>query len=174
MAKVKWDLCCTLKARGGLGILNIRELADLLAAKWILKSTLYSNSKWAWLLRRNIHCFHIKGNHSWTALPLTTIIISKYDITAKGVELTISLWKAWFKIKHNLKLSPNAKDIVGSQCINSILWPTIEIPQVDNLDMDASWRMHKRSIKSWDNRWDNAKNSLYSKVDLIALYNLID
>ena len=49
MAKVEWDLCCAPKAKGGIGIIDIREMADRLAAKWIFRGMLNPNLGWAWL-----------------------------------------------------------------------------------------------------------------------------
>ena len=91
MAKVKWDFCCAPKAKGGLGIIDIREMANRLVAKWILRGMLNPNLGWAWLVNRKNHLFHIQGFHKWTALPFYTIFASKFGILAKGSELAVSL-----------------------------------------------------------------------------------
>ena len=65
MAKVKWDFCCAPKAKGGLGIIDIKEMADRLAAKWILRGMLNPNLGWAWLLNRKNHLIHIQGFCKW-------------------------------------------------------------------------------------------------------------
>ena len=57
MAKVKWDFCCAPKIEGGLGIIDIKEMADRLAAKWILRGMLNPNLDWAWFLDRKNHLF---------------------------------------------------------------------------------------------------------------------
>ena len=93
MAKCKWDFCCAPN-KGGIGIIYIREMADILAAKWILRGMLNPNLGWAWLLNRKNHLFHIKGLRKWTALPCITIFASRVGISAKGSELVVSLWKA--------------------------------------------------------------------------------
>ena len=49
MAKVKWDFCYAPKDEGGLGVIDIRDMADILVAKWILKGMLNPNISWAWL-----------------------------------------------------------------------------------------------------------------------------
>ena len=87
MAKVKWDFCCAPKAEGGLGIIDIREMADRLAAKWILRGMLNPNLGWAWLLNRKNHLFHIQGLRKRRALPFITIFACKVGIAAKGSEL---------------------------------------------------------------------------------------
>ena len=91
MAKVKWEFCCMPRAEGGLGIIDIREMADRLAAKWILRGMLNPNLGWAWLLDRKNHLFHIQGPCKWTALPCITIFASRVGILAKGLELVVSL-----------------------------------------------------------------------------------
>ena len=94
MAKVKWEFCCTPRVEGGLGIIDIREMADRLAAKWILRGMLNPNLGWAWLLNRKNHLFHIHGLRKWRALPFITIFACKVGIAAKGSKLAVSLWKA--------------------------------------------------------------------------------
>ena len=48
MAKVKWDFnCYASKAKGDLGIIDIREMVDRLVAKWILRGMLNPNLGWA-------------------------------------------------------------------------------------------------------------------------------
>ena len=37
IAKVRWQLCTVPVQSGGLGIKNIEELADRMAAKWVLR-----------------------------------------------------------------------------------------------------------------------------------------
>ena len=91
MARVKWDFCCAPKAQGGIRIIDIREMADRLAAKWILRGMLNRNFGWAWLLNRKNHLFHIQGLHKWTALPSITIFAIRVGILAKGLELAVSL-----------------------------------------------------------------------------------
>lgn len=89
VAKVKWEFCCLPTELGGLGILNIEDLADRLVAKWILRgSTQHEKS-----------LFSLKGHHRWKKLPYITIFGSKYAITPIGSELAVSLWKAWFKVE---------------------------------------------------------------------------
>ena len=149
MAQVKWDFCCYLKAKGGLGILNVSKLADRLATKWILRGLMQPNHAWVWLLYKNIQHFHIKGNHKWKGLLLSTIIASKYEITTKGSELAISLWKTWSKIKGCLKLSPKVKVVMGFHDMDSIRWPTLKIPQVEIHDLEEARKLHRMNIKSW-------------------------
>ena len=84
MAKVKWDFCCAPKAEGGIGIIDIREMGDRLAAKWILRGMLNPNLGWAWLINSKNHLFHIQGIRKWTALPFITILDSRVGISAKG------------------------------------------------------------------------------------------
>ena len=91
MAKVKWDFCCMPKAEGGLGIIDIREMADRLAAKWILRGMLNPNLGWAWLINRKNHLIHIQGFHKWKALLFSTILASKIGIATKGSNLAVSL-----------------------------------------------------------------------------------
>ena len=132
MAKVKWNFCCVPKVEGGLGIIDIKEMADGLVAKWILRGMLNPNLSWDWLLNRKNHLFHIQGFHKWLALPFSIIFASKFEISTKGLELSIFLWKAWFRIKELLKLSPHAKDFASFHCIESIWWPTLELPRVES------------------------------------------
>ena len=132
----RWKYHCLLshkiapKIEGGLGIIDIKEMADRLA----------------WLLNRKNHLFHIQGFHKWTALPFYTIFASKFGIFAKGSELAVSLWKAWFRIKQRLKFSSHAKDLAGFHRIDSIWWPALELSRVQPQDLDDALKMHKMGI----------------------------
>ena len=83
VAKVKWELYCLSTELGGLGILNIEDLADRLATKWILRGLMLPDKNWVWLLNMKNHMFALKGHHRWKKIPYLTIFGSKYEITPK-------------------------------------------------------------------------------------------
>ena len=174
IAKVKWDFWCAPKTKGGLGIIDIKETIDKLVANWILRGMINPNLHWAWLINRKNHLFHIQGFHKWTALPFYTTFASKFGISAKGTELAVSLWKAWFRIKRRLKISSHAKDLAGFHRIDSIWWPTLELPRVQHQDLEDVLKMHKMGIKKWKNLWDDDTNTWMSRANLIASFNLSD
>ena len=106
---------------------------------------------WVWLLNRNIYLFHIKGNHKWKDLVLSTIIASKFKISPKGSKLAVSLWKARFRVQGRIKLSPNTKDLAGLHELDSIWWPSLVIPQVEGQDVEEAFKMHKMGTKISEN-----------------------
>ena len=73
MAKVKWDFCCASKIEGGLGIIDIKDMADRLAAKWILRGLLNVSEAWAYMLFKKINTFDLKEKPKWTYLPWINI-----------------------------------------------------------------------------------------------------
>ena len=119
--------------------------------------------------------FALKGHHRWKQLPYLTIFGRKYEITPKGSELTYSLWKAQFKVKtHQLIPSPNYKDMLDIQPIDSIQWPTLDLPQVDLQDVEEAMKLHSVGIRTWGKFWDQDKKTQLSRADLITRHNLSD
>lgn len=91
MANVSWETYYLLPTRfGALGILNIEEMADRIAAKWNLRGIIQLEKNWAWLLNRKNYQFSLKGHHKWKDLPHLTIVRRKFEITPKGA-LSISV-----------------------------------------------------------------------------------
>ncbi|MCO5581007.1 hypothetical protein L7F22_034883 [Adiantum nelumboides] len=82
------------------------------------------------------------------------------------------MWKAWLKIKGQIVLSPNTRDLAGLHQRDSIWWPALAIPQVELPDMEEAIKMHKMGIKLWENIWDDESNSWFSRANLIAEFNL--
>ena len=118
--------------------------------------------------------FHIQGLRKWRALPFFTIFASKVGISAKGTDLSVSLWKAWFRTKEHLKLSPKAKDLAGFHRLDFIWWLALPLPRVQPQDLEDALIMHKLGIKIWKNLWDDNANTWMSRANLIASYNLFD
>ena len=130
------------------------------------------NLGWAWLVNRKNHLFHIQGFHKWKSLPFFTILASKIGILAKGSELVVSLWEAWFRLKQHLKLSPQAKYFTGFHRMDSIWWPALELPRVQSLDLEDALKMHKMGIKLWEHLWDDDSNTFLSRANLTDTFNL--
>ena len=53
--KVSWEICTLHKDKGGLGILNVTELANRLNSKLMVRSLLLPTEDWAILIHRNIN-----------------------------------------------------------------------------------------------------------------------
>ena len=73
VVKVKWEHCTIPQHKGGLGITNIQELDDRMAAKWIVRGLQNSQENWAILLFKNMKKFTLKGKPKWDNPPDMTI-----------------------------------------------------------------------------------------------------
>ena len=89
-----------------MGIINIKELADRMATKWIVRGLQNPQEIWVIVLFKKLDKFNLKGKRKWVKLLLITICASKYEIVPKGSPLSCSIWKCWIKLKKNL-LPPN-------------------------------------------------------------------
>ena len=56
-----------------MGITNIQEMTDRMAAKWIVRGLQNPQETWAILLFRNMKKFTLKGKPKWDTLPDITI-----------------------------------------------------------------------------------------------------
>lgn len=104
--KVQWQICILAKDKGGLGILDILEMADRLASKWILQGFLDPEQDWVVLITRHRMKFKLQGKAKWSNLPPLTLLFNPFKVAAVGSQLVMSLWKAWNMLKD--KLCPNS------------------------------------------------------------------
>lgn len=59
----KWEVCILSKSKGGLGILDICNMVDRLAGKWMARSIISPNQDWwAILIHRNFHKAKLLGH----------------------------------------------------------------------------------------------------------------
>lgn len=58
--------------------------------------------------------------------------------------------------------------------IDSIWLPALDLPLTNTHDIEERLKLHNMGIKIWANIWDRENNTLLSRADLIARYNLID
>ena len=86
LQKVRWEICTLHKHKGGLGILNVTELANRLNSKWMVKSLLLPNEDWAILLHRNINLARLKDHPKWRNHQ------SLYSLAYLAAEKFSSLW----------------------------------------------------------------------------------
>lgn len=105
MPKVKWEWCTLPKESGDLGIRNIQQDADRLAAKWSIRAMANPKEDWAQLLMWQMDEFSLAGHKKWKKVLVLTILASKYAFNPKGSNLMLSLWKSSNKVKNQLCLA---------------------------------------------------------------------
>ena len=67
--RVKWEYCTMSQLKGGMGIINSREMADKMAVKWIFKGLLSRSEIRAQLMLRKSDKLGLKGKEKWLNLP---------------------------------------------------------------------------------------------------------
>lgn len=108
MCKVSMKACVLSKAKGGLGLLNLEQLASKLAAKWIAKS-IDSEDFWAVLIKRNCHLFSLELRKSWTGFSATQVYLSPAKFSPKRSSLVCNMWNSWNKYKHLLQVKDTTR-----------------------------------------------------------------
>ncbi|KAH7415806.1 hypothetical protein KP509_14G061700 [Ceratopteris richardii] len=98
IAKVPWDICCMNKEKGGLGLRCPKKMADILSAKWILRS-IDNNEIWASLIQRSVNKFFLTNYRAWNNINLWDIITCPHPISPVGSPLVCRFWNSWFKAK---------------------------------------------------------------------------
>lgn len=101
ICKVSLRACVLPKSKGGLGLLNLEQLASKLAAKWIAKS-IDSEDFWAVLIKRSCHLFSLEERKSWTGFSAVQIYLSPIKFSPKGSPLVCNMWNSWNNYKHLL------------------------------------------------------------------------
>lgn len=170
--KVQWSLCILAKEKGGLGIHDITEMADRLASKWILRGFLAPEQDWAMLIARNRHKFKLQGRAKWSNLPPLTILFSPFKITAMGSHLVQSLWKAWNHLKDKLCPNPRQYRDAGLRFKDSIWWPWIEIPRIEDANLHQALKLHKKGIRCWGDIWNKLNQAWLTQPELSQKYML--
>ena len=66
------------------GITNMSDMANKLAAKWIIRSVLAPNEKWSWLIHGNKQEFALKDHPKWKSLLAIIVFASKYQVKPKA------------------------------------------------------------------------------------------
>ncbi|MCO5548209.1 hypothetical protein L7F22_001666 [Adiantum nelumboides] len=112
IAKVSFKIRTLPKHLGGLELLDIKNLACKLAAKWIVRS-LGCNDYWALLLARNCHKFQLKDLKAWSGFSHVEIFLSRRRFIYKGSVLTKSMWTAWDFYRDLVKLKPGKEKSSG-------------------------------------------------------------
>lgn len=169
--KVKWDICTTPKDKGGLGIQDISDTANRMAAKWIIRAYSNPSEDWAQLLIKDTPRFGITGFPKWKNLPLSTIVISRHPISPKGSQLVTSIWKAWNHLKPSLISTPNLRISKGSMAYDSCWWSSLPFPPLQPEEAQTAVILHKRGIVTWADLRDLQTGSWLSRADLVAKFN---
>ena len=147
IAKVKWNTCTLPKEAGGLGIRDINHTAERMASKWILRAIENPQEEWVRFLLKDLTKFHITGANKCTNLPTLTIIASKHDITPKGSQLAVTIWKAWNRIKKFLSFKEGkTAGVLGK---DSIWWSSLPLPSLSQDEEVTAKLLHKKGASRW-------------------------
>lgn len=171
LPKVSWDVCTLHKDRGGLGILNISEMANRLASKWIVRSLLWPDEDWAVLLHRNLPSARLKDLPRWREPTLLTLFFSQWPVKPKGSPLVKSLWGAWNEIKGLVTLREN-KQAISFLAQDSLWLPISGHEQVAEEDKDTARRLHNKGIRKWMDIWSLSHHSWAPAEELIQKFRL--
>lgn len=168
--KVKWDICCLHKDKGGLGIINCFEMANRLASKWMVRSLITPQEDWAVLLHRNLNRAFLKDFPLWENIPQITLFFSPWPVSTKGSQLTKSIWKAWNEIKGLVKLREN-REAIPFLAQDSIWWP-MQRPQIEEDQMERACHLNNQGIRTWADLWDLANQEWKSPNSLVQEFDL--
>lgn len=120
LPKVKWETCIRPKEHGGLGIIDISQMADRMAGKWVIKCIQDPSSEVSVLLLRNLHRMKIKSHPKWSNLPMVSLLLSPYRILPFGSQLVHSIWQAWNRLKTHLRITDTLYRDAGIRFQDSI------------------------------------------------------
>ncbi|KAH9294882.1 hypothetical protein KI387_038470 [Taxus chinensis] len=99
--RVAWDVCCTPKNTGGLGLINIQLQGVALTTKWIIRS-LEGEESWKILLRHCISQGSPLNRKAWQGLNYYSLLLCPVPIKIGGSFVAKSIWKAWELLKPHL------------------------------------------------------------------------
>ena len=147
-------------------------MADRLSGKWMIRGLLAQEEDWAVLIFRNLHKVKLAGHHKWSNLPYVTSLFSSLPIKPVGSPLVQSLWKAWNRIKIRLSPAKSISKAAGLWNRDSIWWPWVEIPLVDDSCKSKALKLHRKGIRTWGNLWNEEQNRWLSGEELKKKFSL--
>lgn len=122
----------------GLGLLDLRSLADKISCKWIVRSVHFSDF-WAHFLHRGCGNFSHQGLESLSkVLPF---LESLAPFKAKGTTLATQFWNAWFKHQDYIILQSN-KDLLYLPYDS--IWFYKFIPSIKEEDFRRAHKLFKK------------------------------
>ena len=170
MPKVKWETCILHKDKGGLGILNVTELANRLASKWIVRSLLNPTEDWAILLHRDLKLARIKDLPKWRDIPQITLFFSQWPVKPKGSPLIQSIWQAWNQIKGMVVLREN-KSAIPFIAQDSLWLPLSYAKSCEPQFLEWAQKLHNKGIRCWNDVWDRDSQSWANADTLAQVFN---
>ena len=171
LPKVAWEFCTTPKEKGGLGIPNLCELSDRMAAKWVIRSLISPNDIWSLLLHRHNMNFRLKDCPTWKNLDTIPLICSPLQITPKGSQLVKGIWNSWNKFKEQLILKRYSNHICSWAHLDSV-WFSTQLQNFFSRDLKHAYKLHKKGIRLWGHLWDYANRRWKDKRSLKSLFKL--
>lgn len=104
--KVTWEWWILQKDKGGLGIINIEEMANKLASKCILRSLYKPEENWAGLIHRNLNQATLQHHKKWKNLLPITLFYNAWPVKPKVAPSFNLFEKRRTKLKGSPPLEP--------------------------------------------------------------------